>query len=410
MKKISLLALVLALFFTPILSQADFTDSEDSYDYIYDTHGDFEAALYLQEEDIVDGYDDGTFKPLSTINRAEFTKIVLNATHPDAVGGSDCFTDVSEEWFAPYVCSAKTLGIIDGYSDGSFKPSANVNFAEASKILSNAFGLESTSGDGAWYEGYVNAMNEKEYFPTYAPGVSFAVQRGEMARMIYNFLTGESESTLSPSKDAKGNIGITITGAGGSCWFFQIQDVDRNAVSVPTEVEEVMGDCGSEVKFLSDDGRYLYYVKADWSTSNGVSAARDFKVYDFTDGSTSSLVSFYDTTENVSSITWTEDMSRFALVVINFEATDYPTHTKLFVLDVEGETVVSKEKYDVSIPYSCSANGPCYSLSSPEWIDENTVEFYSCEETASAEWDYEYPWTIEDLSTVEGCEETALDV
>jgi len=96
-----------------------------------------EAVNYLNEQGIIKGYPDGTFKPDQVINRAEALKIIFEsrgiAVEEDTNSG---FPDVdSSLWFAKYVTSAKRLGLINGYADGTYKPTQPVNFAEFIKIL-----------------------------------------------------------------------------------------------------------------------------------------------------------------------------------------------------------------------------------------------------------------------------------
>lgn len=101
----------------------------------------YEAILNLRDRGVIDGYADGTFRPDAGINRAEFIKILVAGFRENAVRrDGECFTDVQNEWFAPYVCAAKRLGWIDGYPDGSFGPSLMINRAEAMKIVMEAFG------------------------------------------------------------------------------------------------------------------------------------------------------------------------------------------------------------------------------------------------------------------------------
>lgn len=145
-----------------------------------------EAISYVKTQGIVEGYSDGTYKPEVLINRAEFTKIVINALS-FSTSGENCFSDVQNQWFAPYVCTAKTKGIIDGYPDGTFKPEADINQAEALKILLNAFNLTLSSDRGTtWYDVYVNTALDKELFSKIGLKVDEAVTRGEMAQFIYN--------------------------------------------------------------------------------------------------------------------------------------------------------------------------------------------------------------------------------
>ena len=101
-------------------------------------HKNFYAIEYLKALGTVGGYADGNFKPEGDINRAEFAKMLvytLTEGTPDTSKYKNCFPDVSTEWFAPYICYAKEQGWIQGYPDGTFKPTQNVNKAEALKML-----------------------------------------------------------------------------------------------------------------------------------------------------------------------------------------------------------------------------------------------------------------------------------
>jgi hypothetical protein len=133
--KITLSAIIIVL--SASLSFAGFNDVLSSHSYK-------DAIEWLQEKGFADGYKDengnstGNFGPDDLINRAEFTKILMEMDYvgdPSQITGSDCFPDVKDEWFAKYVCKAKTEEIIDGYPDGTFKPDRNVSFVEAAKII-----------------------------------------------------------------------------------------------------------------------------------------------------------------------------------------------------------------------------------------------------------------------------------
>lgn len=92
---------------------------------------------YAKSQGIVDGYSDGTFKPDNYVDRAGAIKIILLAAGRD-VGTSTAsnFSDVSSsDWFATYTAYAKANGIIGGYSDGTYKGGQNISRAEVAKIL-----------------------------------------------------------------------------------------------------------------------------------------------------------------------------------------------------------------------------------------------------------------------------------
>ena len=64
-------------------------------------------------------------------------KILIEATGitPDPSIYNNCFPDVASDWYAPYVCYAKEQNWVQGYEDGAFKPVNNVNKVEAIKML-----------------------------------------------------------------------------------------------------------------------------------------------------------------------------------------------------------------------------------------------------------------------------------
>lgn len=107
------------------------------------SHHNYYAIKYLKEHSVVAGYPDGTFKPGSTINRAELVKIVIKGQGIDIDPSkyNNCFPDVKDEWFASAVCYAKVQGWVAGYPDGTFKPAQDVNLVESLKILQKAYAL-----------------------------------------------------------------------------------------------------------------------------------------------------------------------------------------------------------------------------------------------------------------------------
>jgi len=164
--------------------EAAFTDVPSS-------HPNYEAINYVQAKGIVEGYGDGTFKPDTTINRAELTKIII-ATQFETNLITNCnvystnLADVSTDaWFASFVCTAKAEGIIAGYGDGTFKPGQNVTFVEAAKIISLGFGQTFAADAELWYRPYVDYLSIKSAIPESVNAVAKNITRGEMADVIY---------------------------------------------------------------------------------------------------------------------------------------------------------------------------------------------------------------------------------
>lgn len=99
------------------------------------------AVSTLCHMGVLGGYSDGTFRPNAPITRAEFAKIAVSFSQANGSAVYSYFTDVkTTDWFAPYVTTAKDSGLIEGYSDGSFKPENRITRAEACAIVNRVLG------------------------------------------------------------------------------------------------------------------------------------------------------------------------------------------------------------------------------------------------------------------------------
>ena len=99
------------------------------------------AVSTLSNMGVIGGYADGMFRPDAPISRAEFAKIAVSFTQNTGSATYNYFTDVkTTDWFAPYVTAAKDAGLIEGYSDGSFKPESKITRAEACAIVNRTLG------------------------------------------------------------------------------------------------------------------------------------------------------------------------------------------------------------------------------------------------------------------------------
>ena len=127
------------------------------------------SVLYLIDENVINGYNDGTFQPNKLINRAEALKIILSAAQIDVPETNvQKFVDVpNEAWFAKYVNHAVSLGVISENSiNDKFYPARPVNRAEFAKMLIKTFGIDTAVFDlknnlmdvpeTAWYAPYLN--------------------------------------------------------------------------------------------------------------------------------------------------------------------------------------------------------------------------------------------------------------
>ena len=92
---------------------------------------------------IIAGYPDGTFRPEEPVSRAEFTVMLAHALKLDGTGATLSFTDWAEigAWAEEAIARAVQAGIVNGYEDGRFRPNAPITRAEMALMIARALRL-----------------------------------------------------------------------------------------------------------------------------------------------------------------------------------------------------------------------------------------------------------------------------
>lgn len=172
-----------------------FNDLSEAHDY-------YPAVSYLYRKGTVQGYPDGTFKPDNTVSRIEALKFIFSGLDQKVLSGlSANFNDTQNgQWYSDYLATAYSLGVVQGYSDGTFKPTQGVNRVEFLKMV---FSIVDISVDPvvienpyddvnnlSWYAPYVAYAKEKNIFPisgqNFDPGQ--AMSRIEVAEVVYRMI------------------------------------------------------------------------------------------------------------------------------------------------------------------------------------------------------------------------------
>jgi len=183
-----------------------------THDPMYDIPGHKyeDAVWFLYNNGVVGGYPDGSFKADISINRAELLKIIIEAVYDnefESYAGQNCFSDVpSGEWYTKYVCFAKQKGIVEGYSDATFKPSQEIVFVEALKIASVGFWGTYTEGS-PWYKNIVDDAGMMNIIPLDINSFSEKLTRGQMAELITRIMRNE-DNTLTDYLGDKGKYAV----------------------------------------------------------------------------------------------------------------------------------------------------------------------------------------------------------
>ena len=87
----------------------------------------------------IKGYPDGTFKPSNNVTRAEAAQMfatLLNSGTSFGTSSVTKFTDANNKWYSPAVNYIAGKGLLSGYSDGTFKPDADITRAEFAQMIS----------------------------------------------------------------------------------------------------------------------------------------------------------------------------------------------------------------------------------------------------------------------------------
>ncbi len=100
----------------------------------------------LVERGILQGYTDNTFKPGRRITRAEFAAVLCKALGIKPADSGNGFTDTASHWAGAYITAVKEAGLLNGYGDNTFGPDRPISRAETAVVLQKA--LEVAEGTG----------------------------------------------------------------------------------------------------------------------------------------------------------------------------------------------------------------------------------------------------------------------
>ena len=208
-----------------------------------------------QNKGLIQGYEDGTFKPGNTITRAEFVTLMNNAKGFWSEGSIN-FSDVKNgSWFYSAVARAVAAGYVNGYSDGSFKPGNTITRAEAAVMIANAARLSANEAGAyrftdigsipAWARGSVGAVVTAGYMTGYPDGsfdANASISRAEAVSSLNRMLGGTAYQPTQPT----GNTGNTNNTGSSS---------DSSSNSSKTSSDDVViEDKGTTLKNQTVDG------------------------------------------------------------------------------------------------------------------------------------------------------------
>ena len=244
-----------------------FSDVSDSYTAT--------AVESLRLMGVLDGYGDGTFRPDTVLNRAQFCKMAVYAMDGSGELGRystvTIFPDVKpSHWASAYINMAARKGIISGFADGKFKPGQTVTAGQAVTILMRGLGYKDEDMGGVWPQSYMaeaqtNGLLKSTGITSAYAGLTraqaaklflnlFEAKHGKGETLLFNYNVGKDEVYLTAVDGGKG----TMT-AGGKTY----------TMAHPVASTSLIGSKGKAV--LNSAGEILTFLPI--TGSNGVSNA-----------------------------------------------------------------------------------------------------------------------------------------
>ncbi|WP_411348554.1 S-layer homology domain-containing protein [Paenibacillus sp. WLX2291] len=146
---------------------------------------------------VIEGVTDTTFDPNRDITRAEFAAIAVRAFGlQDTTATGQSFSDVNDgAWYSSYVDTASAYGLLNGYNDGTFKPSQNISRQEATAILIRATKLANLNTTAASTSS-LNSYKDSSLVSSWAKNdVSYAAENGILQGNDVGFLNSKNPVT-----------------------------------------------------------------------------------------------------------------------------------------------------------------------------------------------------------------------
>lgn len=201
----SLKALTSILMTLSILSSTLYGFSKSVYAIAYSdlsqSHTFYPYIEKLSQMNVLSGFSDGTFRPDDKITRGQMAKIIVRGFNIQEDNSCDPFGDVpATNTFFSEITTLRCKGIVDGYSDGTFRPDNIVGRGAAMKFIVESMKqpidqdysqvFSDLSADHTFF-GYVMYAQSKGIVSGYSDGTfrpDEALTRGAIAKMVANAL------------------------------------------------------------------------------------------------------------------------------------------------------------------------------------------------------------------------------
>ena len=210
---------------------------------------------------VIQGYEDGSFKPNTTVTRAQMAKMIFTIMN----GGNDNanayvslptkFTDLpTAAWAQGYVRYLQNTGIIAGKSATKFAPNDTVTGLEAAKMVLVAAGYNAQKAGltgAAWAQNTMKYGQLNNLFEDVDADLNAALPRQYAAQILYNALDMKRVVWSNDINDFKNATDVSGEKTIGEKYM----DLYKTSAEVLTSVKKTSGKDTYEIK-LADEVKY----------------------------------------------------------------------------------------------------------------------------------------------------------
>ncbi len=153
-----------------------------------------DAVESLKNQSVIQGDENGDLNLEDTVTRAELCKMLVTAFKLEKSGMDISFTDVQKDhWAYEYIKSAYASGMINGFEDGTFKPESNVTYEQAIKMAMTVSGAQVNADYPA---GYIQGAIDINGLDNVKASIGEAMTRADIINLIYNLQQYKADEEL----------------------------------------------------------------------------------------------------------------------------------------------------------------------------------------------------------------------
>ncbi len=140
-------------------SQYAVAEREVTFEDVKD-HWSKEFVESMAAKNVINGYEDKTFKPENKVTRGEFAKLLVETLELDKVDSTVKFADAKDHWAKAYIQTAYEAGLITGYDENTFAPNEKITRAQMATMLGRAIESDKKAD--------LSEFNDSTFIPAWA--------------------------------------------------------------------------------------------------------------------------------------------------------------------------------------------------------------------------------------------------